>query len=777
MSPNWKDLVIEDRISAAANILQWQGNTKKEYEAAESIWFLKWAFQEKYREHRLYGSEKILYEEIYDHSIESDMGEDIDTNAYRSWNSNATSLLAKGENAKVELNFAKHETEILPDIHAARTTVTYEFQNTDTSNQEVIFSVMLPNAASTMIDLRLGVNLEYSGVIAPRGAASHVYEDSLRRNTDPALLEQTGPLTYRLRAYPVPPKTDSVSQWRQRVQFTYVTPLEGDMLSLIPRTDIINLKLTKKSEIVTRVTVWDKSLSQDSKSGDDMTLLTDGKIEKVKSTLGNTYDSYCSLNTYPHIDVTTFKAPTKKLTKNIVFFDISRSVWEKSLVKKQYQSLIDTWKNTGVALDVFTYNTDVYPSGYSLADTDFWWTTDMSKVTDYIDKNNISDTNIVIVTDDNSYEKANSEIKSIDYKKLKSNRISLIQVGKEIRTLKTEITKALLATDGSMIIVDATVPLSDAVKNFFSEKKSNETCTSYSGSAISTLQALQGYEDGKKVFGKNYSYIGYVSRFWEPFRWWLNNPLIKDLMSGSTIDKTSPIYIDVIDFWKSKFYVYKDGVGRDFNDNNSYHNFLSSTKYLKGTTMLTINLPVSAAYFQISDWNGYASQETKLFDTEELKKLIPMTKSTGESVIMSEWEIQEEIWKTSHTINQAVSLIALQNDFQRNQLDQYSQNSDKYDTTYDNLSNAESNSWNRRSGGCGLFGCNKATSDSKSLSIGSQWSSGLLSNSFWWSSWRMTQYIVVIIGFPLIAWFVLRRKPKKVIVVPPAQVTTQDSPK
>ena len=57
-----------------------------------------------------------------------------------------------------------------------------------------------------------------------------------------------------------------------------------------------------------------------------MTLLTDGKIEKVKSTLGNTYDSYCSLNTYPHIDVTTFKAPTKKLTKNIVFFDISRSV-------------------------------------------------------------------------------------------------------------------------------------------------------------------------------------------------------------------------------------------------------------------------------------------------------------------------------------------------------------------------------------------------------------------------------------------------------------------
>ena len=121
-------------------------------------------------------------------------------------------MIARGDNAKVELNFAKHESEILSDIHAVKTVITYEFQNTATTNQEVVFNIVLPNAESAMTDLRLGLNLEYMGIIAPRGAAAKVYQDSLRRNTDPALLEQTGPITYRLRVFPVPSTLDSKTQ-------------------------------------------------------------------------------------------------------------------------------------------------------------------------------------------------------------------------------------------------------------------------------------------------------------------------------------------------------------------------------------------------------------------------------------------------------------------------------------------------------------------------------------------------------------------------------------
>ena len=91
---------------------------------------------------------------------------------------------------------------------------------------------------------------------------------------------------------------------------------------------------------------------------------------------------------------------------------------KKSDIKKRYQSLIDVWKNNGVSLDIFTYNFEIYPSGYTLDGLEFWGTTDMSKIIDYINQNNIRDANIVIVTDDNSYEQAKSEIKTIDYKKL-----------------------------------------------------------------------------------------------------------------------------------------------------------------------------------------------------------------------------------------------------------------------------------------------------------------------------------------------------------------------
>jgi len=61
-----------------------------------------------------------------------------------------------------------------------------------------------------------------------------------------------------------------------------------------------------------------------------------------------------------------------------------------------------------------------------------------------------------------------------------------------------------------------------------------------------------------------------------------------------------------------------------------------------------------------------------------------------EEIRMTSEQIQEEIAKTAHIINQSVSLIALESDKQRNDLERYSEGSDKYDTNYENFSN-ESN--------------------------------------------------------------------------------------
>lgn len=240
--------------------------------------------------------------------------------------------------------------------------------------------------------------------------------------------------------------------------------------------------------------------------GDDLHLLTDGKIEPITIRAGKKFIEYCTTNVYPNIDIQKFSQSEKKLTKNMVFFDISKSIGAKPSIQQEYQSLINAWKNNGISLDVFTYNFEVYPSGYDISGVDFWGTTNMSKIIDYIDKNNISGANIVIVTDDNSYEQSGKEIKNIDYKKLKTNRISLIQIGKNIRTLKTEITKSILATNGSMSVLEPSAPISEGIKNIFTPTPSIQSCETYTGSAVQPLKALQGYIDSKKMIGETIPY-------------------------------------------------------------------------------------------------------------------------------------------------------------------------------------------------------------------------------------------------------------------------------
>jgi hypothetical protein len=171
----------------------------------------------------------------------------------------------------------------------------------------------------------------------------------------------------------------------------------------------------------------------------------------------------------------------KNLTKNIVFLDISKSAGADKKVKKRYQELIDTWKNNGAALDIYTFNTSVTSAGYDLSDIEFWGNTDMSVVMSYIKNNSIENANIVILTDDESYERVSPEDKSIDYKKLKSNRISLIQIGDNIRTLKTEVTKSILATEGDVMRLDSESSIDASIVSLFSPKKSPTNCEPYTG--------------------------------------------------------------------------------------------------------------------------------------------------------------------------------------------------------------------------------------------------------------------------------------------------------
>lgn len=126
---------------------------------------------------------------------------------------------------------------------AATITIEEQFQNKTYQNQEVIYEFSLA-AEAVVTDLKLGPNLEFSAVVAPRGASETVYEREVNRSRDPALLEQTGPSQYRLRVFPIPGINDTTLGGKpQRMQFSYVTGLTKQGYPLPSYTKTNNVKL------------------------------------------------------------------------------------------------------------------------------------------------------------------------------------------------------------------------------------------------------------------------------------------------------------------------------------------------------------------------------------------------------------------------------------------------------------------------------------------------------------------------------------------------------
>ncbi|WP_293129429.1 TIGR02921 family PEP-CTERM protein [Microcoleus sp. bin38.metabat.b11b12b14.051] len=88
----------------------------------------------------------------------------------------------------------------------------YEVYKNQTPNlQEVFYYFSLPESA-TVTGVWLGdtgnLNKRFAFTVSPRGAAQQVYNQQVRENVDPALLEQIGPKQYRLRAFPIPAKRE-----------------------------------------------------------------------------------------------------------------------------------------------------------------------------------------------------------------------------------------------------------------------------------------------------------------------------------------------------------------------------------------------------------------------------------------------------------------------------------------------------------------------------------------------------------------------------------------
>lgn len=130
------------------------------------------------------------------------------------WRKAEAGLLDIGER-RVHLSRQEIDVEAAGDL--ATVMIHDVYRNRTWERQEVLLALSLPETAA-LTGLWLGPSADraeaFEHVVAPRGAAQEVYKAEVRRRVDPALLEQVGPRQYRLRAFPVEPRTGEPSDVR-----------------------------------------------------------------------------------------------------------------------------------------------------------------------------------------------------------------------------------------------------------------------------------------------------------------------------------------------------------------------------------------------------------------------------------------------------------------------------------------------------------------------------------------------------------------------------------
>lgn len=167
------------------------------------------------------------YEEIFDAHIQE--GEkDLIVKALEGTNTQDDVKAGLLNREKKTVHVAEQKVSVTHNDYNRLAHVQFEqtYQNTSDIIQEVYYEFTLPKDA-VLTNLLLGPNLEYQAVVSPRGAARTTYENQIYRRIDPALLEQVGPQQYRLRVFPIPAPL-SFFERNRRNQNVFVNPTNSD---------------------------------------------------------------------------------------------------------------------------------------------------------------------------------------------------------------------------------------------------------------------------------------------------------------------------------------------------------------------------------------------------------------------------------------------------------------------------------------------------------------------------------------------------------------------
>ena len=148
-----------------------------------------------------------LYEKFFDEPINEGEKEEVVRAVRTTWDPTRAQAAWQAVDDREVLLKEQHlaHTDLGNGIHGFELHEVYS--NQTTIRQEVVYYFSLPETAVItgvwLGDGEQGKVFDYR--VAPRGAAQQVYQEQVRRNVDPALVEQIGPQQYRLRVFPIDP--------------------------------------------------------------------------------------------------------------------------------------------------------------------------------------------------------------------------------------------------------------------------------------------------------------------------------------------------------------------------------------------------------------------------------------------------------------------------------------------------------------------------------------------------------------------------------------------
>ncbi len=149
-----------------------------------------------------------LYEDFFDQPIVEGERETIVRAVRSTWSVDQamTGWLAVDDR---EVHLEHQEVTVTENGDWAEIELYEIYRNQTGQRHEVVYYFSLPESA-VITGVWLGNSADrdarFAYRVAPRGAAQAIYRNELRRNVDPALVEQIGPRQYRLRIFPVEPQ-------------------------------------------------------------------------------------------------------------------------------------------------------------------------------------------------------------------------------------------------------------------------------------------------------------------------------------------------------------------------------------------------------------------------------------------------------------------------------------------------------------------------------------------------------------------------------------------